>query len=60
MTKHPVLLRPFEVTVGPHLLNIANNTFLPQNFFFFFLSPSYRRLGGYGDSPDLVLFPSCW
>lgn len=27
MAKHLILLRPFEVTLGPSLLNIANDTF---------------------------------
>lgn len=61
--KDSVLLRPFEVTLGPSLLNIANNTsFQPQKYLLF-LSPSYRWLGGSEDSPDLylqILFPSFW
>lgn len=63
MAKHSVLLRPFEVTLCPSLLNTANHTSFQPQYYLLFLSPSYRGLGGYEDSPDLylqVLFTSFW
>lgn len=49
MAKHPVLLRPSEVTVGPRLLSISNISSSQPRCYLLVLPPSYSGLDGRED-----------